>query len=291
MSSHRLALIAVFVAALLGSATAGIAKKGLAEIPPYSYTFLRFAVASLCVLPFLFNHRGKQLLHFRALTPISLFATANITFFILGVSYTTANIGSVIYAAVPLLTALIIFLFFKKRLSLNKEIGIGIGFVGVLIITLLPLFEKGNPFAGNLFGNFLLTLAIIFWSFYLVFSKKLQETYSPFIITSYLIFLSTIVLLPFFVWEFFTQSGWWLHVTGWGIFSVFYVAVIVTVLNYTLNQYAIKHGGAVMASTMFYISPVFSFVINFFLLGELLTQGFIFGSLLALLGTYLVVRK
>lgn len=291
MNSNKLALIAVFVAAILGSATAGIAKKGLEEIPPYSYTFLRFAVASLFVLPFLLNNRGKQLLHVRALTPISLFATANVTFFIIGVNYTTANIGSVIYAAVPLLTALIIFIFFKKRLSLSKEVGIGIGFGGVLVITLLPLFEKGNPFAGDLLGNFFLTLAIIMWSFYLVFSKKLQERYSPFLITSYFILLSTIVLLPFFLWELFTQPGWWGQVTGWGIFSVFYVAVIITVLNYTLNQYAIKHGGAVLASTMFYISPVFSFVINFFLLGELLTPGFIFGSLLALLGTYLVVRK
>ena len=58
-----------------------------------------------------------------------------------------------------------------------------------------------------------------------------------------------------------------------------------------LNQYAIKHGGSVLASTMFYVMPVFSFVINFWLLGELLTPGFIFGSLLALVGTYLVVRK
>ncbi|HSA83882.1 MAG TPA: DMT family transporter, partial [Patescibacteria group bacterium] len=142
-----------------------------------------------------------------------------------------------------------------------------------------------------LLGNFFLTLAVILWSFYLVYSKKLQETFSPFIITCHFIFLSTIVMFPFFLWELQTQSGWWVHVTWWGIFSVSYLAIVITIFNYMLSQYTIKHGGAVMASMMFYIMPVFSFIINFFLLGEFLTPGFIFGSLLALLGTYLVVRR
>ena len=291
MKSKTIALVAVISAGVLGSAVAGVAKKGLGEIPPYSYTFLRFVVASLCVMPFLFTKQGKEVLQIRKLTPVSLFATANVVLFILGVNLTTANVGSVIYAAVPLLTALIIFLFFRTRLSLGKELGIVFGFIGVLIITFLPLFEKGNPFAGSLFGNLLLTMAVILWSFYLVFSKKLQQRYSPMIITSHFIFLSTLIMFPFFAWESFANPGWWNHVTGWGIFSVFYMGAMITVLNYLLNQYAIKHGGAVLASMMFYIMPVLGFIVNFFLLGELLTVGFIIGSLIAFFGTYLVVRK
>lgn len=291
MSDSKIAIIAVIVAGILGSAVAGIAKKGLIEIPPYSYTFLRFFVASLCILPFFVHQKGHKSAKMRELIPTSLFATVNVLFFIIGVSLTTANVGSVIYAAVPLLIAIILYFLFKERLSKRKELGIVVGFVGVLFITLLPLFEKGNPFAGNLLGNIFLTIAIIAWSFYMVFSRKLQEKYSPFLITCSFIFISTIATIPFFLWDIYTKFGWWDHVGFWGIFSILYMAVIITVINYMLNQYAIKHGGAVLASTMFYVVPVFSFGINFLLLGELMTPGFIFGSLLALLGTYLVVRK
>jgi drug/metabolite transporter (DMT)-like permease len=87
------------------------------------------------------------------------------------------------------------------------------------------------------------------------------------------------------------HQGWWESITIWGVISLFYMGAVITVFGYILHQYAIKHGGPVIASTMFYILPIFGFVINFLLLGELLTPGFIFGCSLAILGTYLVVRK
>jgi drug/metabolite transporter (DMT)-like permease len=291
MSDRKIAILSVIAAAILGGAVAGITKRGLYEIPPYSFTFLRFVIASICILPFFLHIKGHKTSKIRDLTPISLFATINVLFFIIGVKYTTANVGSVIYAAVPMLSAVILYIFFKERLSKKKEIGLVIGFIGVLLITLLPLLEKGNPFAGSLLGNAFLTVAIISWSFYMVYSKKLHEKYSPFLITANFIFVSTIVTFPLFLLDFQTNFGWWNNVGAWGIFSIFYVAVVITVFNYMLNQYSIRHGGSILAGMMFYLAPIFGFVANYFIVGELLTTGFIFGSLLALLGTYLVVRK
>jgi drug/metabolite transporter (DMT)-like permease len=291
MSDKKFAIIAIVVTAILGSAVAGITKKGLEEIPPYSFTFLRFLIATFCVLPFFLRMKGHSVSKMRDIAPISLFATINVIFFIVGVKYTTANMGSVIYVAVPLLTAVILYGFFKERLSRKKEFGLLVGFIGVLFITFLPILEKGNPFAGNLLGNILLTTAITCWSFYLVYSKKLHEKYSSFLITANFIIVSTIATFPLFLLDLQTNFGWWNEVGAWGIFSLLYVAIIITVFNYTLNQYSIKHGGAVFASMMFYVSPVFGFIANYFIVGELLTNGFIFGSIMALIGTYLVVRK
>lgn len=291
MSDKKIAILAVFGAAILSSAAAAISKKGLEEIPPFSLTFFRLFVASICVLPFFLHLKRHKISKIRELVPVSLFATGNIVFFILGVYFTTANIASIIYAAVPLLAAVILYIFFKEKLSIRRQFGISIGFLGVVFISLLPLFYKNNPFSGNLFGNLLLTIAVISWSFYLVYSKKLQEKYSPFIITCSYIFLSTIILFPFFLWDLKSSFGWWQDLGWWGIFSIFYLAIMISIVSYMLNQYSVKHGGAVLTGTMFYIMPVFGFGINFVLLGELMTPGFIFGSMLALIGTYLVVRK
>jgi drug/metabolite transporter (DMT)-like permease len=291
MNKRIVVILAVILAGVIAGSAAGITKKGLEEIPPYSFSFLRFVVASLCVLPLFLKLKKNSTSQLGKLTKFSLFATLNILFFVIGLNITTANIGVIVYAAVPLMVVAILFLFFKERLSRLKELGVIIGFVGVLLITFLPVLEKGNPFAGNLWGNILLILAVIFWSLYMVYSKKLQEKYSLFLITCNFIFVSTFAFFPLFIWDIFAYYGWWEQLSAWGIFSVVYMAVVITVMNYMLTQYTIKHGGAAFSSMMFYIQPIVGFGINFLLLGELLTPGFIFGSLLALVGTYLVVRK
>lgn len=291
MSGRQVALLAILLVAVENSFVAAIVKKGLEEIPPLSFASLRFFIATLCILPIFFHKKGHKFSNMREITPISLLATVNIIFFVLGLKLTTANIGSIIYAAVPLLTGVILYFLFKERLSRNKVIGIIIGFVGVLLITALPLLEKGNPFAGNLLGNLFLTVAIISWSFYMVYSKKLHKKYSPFMVTANFIVVTSILLVPFFIWDTILHYGWWEHLTAWGIFSLIYMGIIVTIIGYMLIQYATKHGGTVFASTTFYVTPVLAFIVNFLLLGEELTPILIVGSVLALAGTFLVMRK
>lgn len=291
MSSRKIAFIAVIFGAFLNGAAAALTKKGVTEIPPLSFAMLRLTIASLVILPFFLKQNGYALSNMREITPVSLFASLNIIFFVLGMKFTTGNTGVVIYAAVPLLTGMILYFFFQEKLVIKKVWGILIGFIGVLIITLLPLFEKGNPFSGNLLGNFFLICAVVSWSFYMVYSKRIQRKYSPFMVTSNFIFVTTAVLLPFFLWDLQQHFGWWQHITVWGILAIFYMALVITIFAYTLNQYAIKHGGSVFAATTFYLFPIFGFTTNFFLLREHLTIGLIIGSILALLGTSLVMRK
>ena len=78
-------------------------------------------------------------------------------------------------------------------------------------------------------------------------------------------------------------------------FTVFHlititIQIITPVLVYLLNQYAIKHGGSVLASMQFYLFPVFAYLSAFLLLGEQLTLGLVVGGTLALLGVYHTLR-
>jgi O-acetylserine/cysteine efflux transporter len=262
MNGRTLALIAILVIAVENSFVSAIAKKGLMEIPPLSLSALRFFVASLCVLPFFLQKKNMKFAHAKEITPISLFASINIIFYILGVNETTANIATIIYAGVPLLSGFLLYLLFRERLSKKEFVGVLFGFIGVLIIILLPLLEKGNASAGGLLGNIFLLFAITAWSFYLIYSKKLHKLYSPFVITSNFIFTTAILMIPFFLWDMKVHYGWWNHVTGWGIVAVLYFAIMVTIVGYILNQYALKHGGAVFASMTFYITPVLGFYVG-----------------------------
>jgi len=291
MNSRTIALLAVVIVGITNSAVFALTKRGLFEIPPLSFMFLRFLTALLCLIPFALKGKKHIFSMNKEITPFSLIATGNITFFVLGINLTTANLGSVAFSAVPLLVGIILYVVFKEKLATKKIWGIVVGFIGVIIVTLLPLLEKNNPFSGNILGNILIMTAVVIWSFYVAFSKKMQQKYSPLVLTGHFIFLSTLAFFPFFLWELYSHFGWWHHVTIWGVSSVLYVSIIVTIFGYTLQQYAIKHGGAVLASTTFYVTPVLAFFVNFLLLGEKLSPGFIFGSILALAGTYLVVRR
>ncbi|RJQ38219.1 hypothetical protein C4559_01975 [Candidatus Microgenomates bacterium] len=293
MTDRQKALLSITLASFLGGATSSVTKIGLVQIPPLSFAFLRFFIASLFVILFVFKTKKilNMLKDFISLSPVSLFATVNIILFVIGIKTTTATIGQLLYAGTPLFTSLIAYILLKEKLNFQKIIGVILGFIGVCVIVFLPIIQKGEAFSGDLKGNFLIGMAVISWSFYMVFSAKAQKKYSPFEVVSMFIFLTTVILFPFFLADLNSNYGWWVFLNFKSVISIFYTALIATVFPFLLNQYAIKHGGSVFASTVQYLNPIFAFLAAFFLLGERLTLGVIIGALLALLGVFFVTRK
>lgn len=289
MSDKQKATLFILLVSILGGATQAITKIGLFTIPPLSFAFIRFLIAGLIIAPFLF--KKKFLNPLKELLPFSLLASLNIIFFILGIKTTTATIGTLLYAAVPLLTAFFLLLIFKERLTQKKAIGIAIGFVGVSIVAILPVIEKGKNFSGDLLGNMLIGIGVICWSLYMAYSKKKLQSFSPFAVTASFIWTTGLVLFPLFIFDLSLHPNWWKGITTSGILSLGYITIISTIIVYLLNQYAIKHGGSILASMQFYLLPIFAYIAAFFLLGEQLTLGILIGGALSLLGVYITTKK
>lgn len=289
MNDKQKAIILIFLVAILGGATSTITKIGLANIPPLSFAFVRFLIAGIVVLPFLL--KTNFLKDLKRLIPFSLLGTINIVFFILGVKMTTATISQLLYAGVPLLTAIFLLALFRERLGRRKDLGIAIGFVGVSLVVLLPVIEKGGKFSGDLLGNILIGIGVISWSLYMVFSKKKLESFSPFVVTSAFIWVTCIALLPLSLTDLISYPNWWQSITFSSVLSLCYVSIVSTVIVYLLNQYAIKHGGSVLASMQYYLYPIFTYISALLLLGEQLTMALVVGGALALLGVYITTKK
>lgn len=289
MKDKQKALIFILLVSILGGATQVIIKIGLVSIPPLSFAFIRFLIAGIVISPFLLKKNFLKSLW--QLIPFSLLGTTNIVFFILGIKTTTANIGTILYAGVPILSALFLFLMFKERLMVRKWLGIIFGFFGVGLVALLPVIEKSSQFSGDLLGNMLIGIGVISWSLYMVYSNKKLQTFSPFIVTAAFIWVTCIALIPLFLIELTFYPGWWKGLTPSGILSLSYISIVSTVIVYLLNQYAIKHGGAILASMQYYLTPIFAYVFAFFLLGEQVTISLAIGSFLALLGVYFTTKK
>lgn len=289
MNDKQKAILSVLLLSILSGSTAAVIKIGLFNIPPLSFAFLRFLIAGVIILPFLL--RRKKIKSLLPLVPISLLGTINIVAFILGIKTTTATIAQLLYAGVPLLTALILFIFFKDRLPFRKVLGITLGFLGVTFVVFLPIFERETKFSGDLLGNLLIVVGVISWSFYAVLSKDKLKSFSPFFMTAAFIWVTLLTLLPLSIFESVQYSDWWKELSLSGIFSIIYVGTVSTIFTYLLNQYAIKHGGSIFASMQFYLIPISAYLFAFLLLGENLTTGLVIGAVFALLGVYITTKR
>jgi len=78
-------LLLIIATAFLGAGVGAVSKLSLQEIPEIPFTFLRFLVAALVLIPVFIKQGFRfKLKKFRDLFFVSIFATGNVTFFIFG---------------------------------------------------------------------------------------------------------------------------------------------------------------------------------------------------------------
>ena len=280
MTNQTKALLAVLGAAVFGSGSVIYSKIGLKEIPPFSFMFLRFLIASLFILPFYL--KSPAVTSPAVATNFSLFVFQRQYFlFAFGISLTTATVSQIIYSLVPVITAILAHFLVKEKFNQKKIAGIALGFVGLLVIIGLP-----QTFTGNL----LLFIGACSYSFYPVLSKKIQAQYSPWNLTVMFIFTTTVLAGLLSLTELNQAATWINSASRLAWYSLFFVAIVGTIIYYWLTQRAIKDGSAVVGSMILYLQPVTTYLWAAAILGERLTLPVAIGGILTIGGAYLVTK-
>ncbi|OGK24223.1 hypothetical protein A3A46_01700 [Candidatus Roizmanbacteria bacterium RIFCSPLOWO2_01_FULL_37_13] len=302
MTNKAKAIFVILVGAIIGGATSSVTKIGLLKIPPFTFTFVRFVIASLCLSPLFIkkinpfgklrvNPEKSRRIKFNrrllTLLLISLLPTLNVALFVVGVKTTTASIAQMLYAGTPVLAGILSYFLFKNKLALKRWFFIFLGLIGVILVVALPLIEKNSLYAGDLKGNILISIGVIFWSLYFALSKHYQKQFSPITLTSGFFLTATMIFFFLSFFEISSGNRWWLDLTTSSYLSLLYIALISTVVSYLLHQYAIKFSSPVIASFSFYLVPIFSYISAFVLLGERLTSGLIIGTILVFISVAL----
>lgn len=280
------------IAALMGtvflwSFMVVIVRDAVSRTDSFVLLFLRLLVAFLAFLPIFIKSRVWRKAKFKTLVLVSMGSTITLTFFMLGIAYTTATASQVIYAAIPILVLLFGKYYQRHTHSFRKISGVIIGFMGILLIVYLSVLEKGTTIAGSFFGNSLIIIAMLGWTAYLLSSKHLTRYFTPLEIGSTTItvgfFVSTLVLM--------------FHLSGSGrigslalpaLSAAFYMGFFGTFATYILYQYAVKHLSPLTVSLTSYIQPITTAFLAILFLGEQLTTPFIIGSMLVFTGIFLV---
>lgn len=286
MNNKYKSFFLILLTAILGGGVAVVAKVGLREISPLSFTAWRFLFAIIVLLPFFFLQKENfSLASFKKLFWVLLFGAGNILIFIFGIRLTTASSSQVIYTFSPLFAGILSYFILGEKLGSRKIWGILVGFAGTLLVVLLPIISGSSKITSSVTGNLLILLAVFSHALYSVLSKPKHDEFSPLLITTYsaiFTFILTLILLPF-------EPNLTLHLpSSLAILSILYAGIFGTALFYLLYQYAIKHSSPTTATMVLYLEPIFTFVWAAGLLGEKITIGLVAGTLFVFVGVFLV---
>lgn len=289
MSKRTLAILALFGANLFWGMGPVVTKIGLEEISPFSLAFLRTLLSLVILLPFVFltnNHRVKKE-DIKQLLIVGLFGSGlNAIFFLTGISKTSATAASSIFATVPLVNAVAASFILKEKPTLIRILGVGVGFLGSIIIAFGPALGKTGA-SGDVFGNILIVGAVFSWVAYIIGSKQVLKKYPPVTVVAFSMISGVLVLFPLFIFDLITNPYQYSQIGTSGLISILYGGIINGVFSFLLFQFGMQYTSAFEAGIMIYLNPLITDIFAVALLGEKLSQIFIIGSILILCGVFL----
>lgn len=252
-----------------------MSKPLVAVIPVFALAFLRFAIASVAMLPWTFRTKGEA-----PLTRTERWLFFLLSFFgnflfsicmLSGIALTTATAAGVTLATLPAVVALLSRWFLREALTLRVWIAIALAVAGIMLLQVAKTSEA-EPVAGAnyaLFGNLLLFGAVVCEAIYVIISKRLSATRSPLRVSALINILGLLLITPLGVWQLASFDAGSLTASLW-LLLIFYslAASLFAVWMWVagLKRVAASHAGVFTVAL-----PIAATLVGIFFLGETFT--------------------
>ncbi|RYG73697.1 DMT family transporter [Lentibacillus lipolyticus] len=279
-----------FVMALLtiviwGSSFAAIRASLHAGYSSGHLVLVRFLIASGCFLLYaLWPGTRFRLPATNDLLKVLVLGWIGITIYHTGITFgeqtVTAGTAAMIVASAPIFTAIIAIFALKEYPSFFGWIGLGIGFIGIFLIT---IGSAGSDFAIS-GGALLIVMAAVATSAFFVLQKPLLTKYRPVELTAYFTWAGTLPLLVFSPGLLETIQGATLEAH----LAAVYVGIFPAAIAYVTWAIALSSGKAGAVASMMYIEPVFAILVAWVWLRELPSLLSVIGGLIAIASVILV---
>ena len=282
--------VALFVVLIWG--TTFVSSKVLLNsgLLPADIFFVRFVMAYCCML--CISH--KRLFANSVadeLTLVGLGLMGGSVYFLvenMALLHSTASNVSILVSTTPLVTAMLLAIFYKsERLSMRQIFGSILAFVGVVLVVLNGQFILHlNPL-----GDALALGASFTWGFYSLFMRRIMGRYSADFITRKVFFYGLVTILPYFAFvnplniDLLTSG----NMTIWS--NLIFLGIIASTGGYLLWNWLMRKLGAVKSTNFIYLQSLVAMVAGHVILGERITFMAIAGAVILIAGMILAVRK
>lgn len=258
-----------------------IVKNVYCAITPFSYCASRFLAAGALLMLASFYKSGrspfitdKNDLGLLALISFGGFGASNLLM-AAALKYTLASTTSIILSTSPLIT-LIIAPFFKiDKFCFKKFCAILFSLFGVYYI-FMDVQSAALAGPDYYYGMSLAFFSTIAWSVYSIFSKPLLSKYSPMVLTSNAVFISSFMMIPFAFEELAATD--WLGLPGFVYASFVFSIFFSTMLPMVFWNRCIKNTGPITTMTFSNLTPAFAMLCGYILLNEPVSANQIIGS-------------
>lgn len=285
LSLHSVA--AMLLLAVMWGLSIPVTKLGLQTVPPLTLTAMRFGVA---VPLFLLLVMGKERLPWRALPPVAALGVLGISLGqvaqAFGVNDTSASVGTIISATIPVFIVVFAALRLKQSVTRRQQLGLLAAFVGIALIALGREQGQSPTTVNSLTGAAWLLLSAVSIAFYYVWSVELTNEFSTVSVAAWSTLFGFIALLPFAAWEMWHIP---FQITAQAIGVAVYLGVVVTVAGLFLWLHLLRTVPARVAASVQYLQPVVGIAAASVIFGDRLGPIFALGVLLILIGVALAV--
>lgn len=273
---------AMLLLALIWGLSIPVTKLGLEQLPPLTLTALRFAFAVPLMLAFTM---GQAKVPKKALPRVAALGLLGIgigqvaqTF---GVAGTSASVGTIVSATIPLFIVIFAALRLRQPVSRTQAMGLLTAFAGIAMIALGGTNSGATASTTTASGVVWMLLSSVAIAFYYVWSVELTTTYGTATVAAWSTMFGLLALLPWAAWEMGHQT---VQFATKGVGAALYLGGVVTVAGLFMWLKLLRVVPARVAASVQFLQPIIGITAASVLLGDQLGLTFLLGALLVLAG-------
>ena len=267
------------------------AKWAVPHTPPWTMVFFRMLLATLCLLPFARGHyrdmRTQLRTRFLAIILIGAALAFMQGFLFTGLGLTTAITASIVFSIWPIAAIILAALVLDERFTLRQGAGVILCLSGVLVIVARGVPERIVDLDINA-GDFWILGAVAGMSIYTILLKMVKIDLPPLPLLILLLAGAALSSVPFFVWEIFHDPR--IAIDWHDIVALTYIGIIGGGVMFLLYNTGVVLLGASKASVTFYLQALFTTILAYFFLGEILHLYHLAGIALIAAGIAIVMQ-
>lgn len=258
------------------------------SITPGNVLFYRYGLAAVCFALWLLA-RGQSLkigwgyaIKFAVLG--SLFALSSITLYV-SFKYMSAGIASTILFSYPIMTALLMVLFYHERVTLTTVASISLAVTGIGL-----LYHGGGDDGGKVStaGMMLVLMSSLLFALYIVYVKQFRADIGPMKFTFWVVLFGWLTIMVYMI---VANEPLQVLQTGTQWLWALQLALLPTVLSLFFINVAIKSIGGTPTAILGAFEPVTAVVVSCLCFGEPFTLRLAVGIVLILAAVILIIIR